>query len=342
MADERTLISDVVVPEIYEGYTSVNTPEKTALFESGIIIRDPFYDAKASQGGRIVHLPFWKDIDASVEPTYSDDSMTAMEPAKIVADEMIARVAYLNHALRSPDLIKELAGSDPMQHIRNRFGVYWQRQYQRRLLAILEGLYNDNVAANSSDMVKDISGTNAQTTAGSTLITAEAILDALGTSAEYQDDYRAMLVHPIVYTRLKKENLIDFIPDSQGQLTIPTYMGMRVVVDTLWTTAAAGSADGDAAKKYFTVFFGAAAFAYGEGAPRVPVEIDREARLGNGGGMEVLIERKTMLIHPFGYEFSSSSVTGQSPTWTNLKNAANWVRVVDRKNLPLAFLVTNG
>lgn len=342
MANERTLISDVVVPVIYQSYTAENSPEKTAFFQSGVIVRDPVFDALARQGGRIVTMPFWKDLNAATEPSYSDDSMTSMEPDKIVADEMIARVAYLNQAYRTPDLITELAGSNPMQRIRNRFGEYWNRQYQRRILAILDGIRKDNVANDSGDMVKDISGTNADND-DDAKFNAEAAIDAMATSGDRQDEYRVLAVHDVVYAKMKKNNLIDFIPDSQGQLTIPTWMGLRVVVDSNMTTVAAAGADpGDAAKKYISIFFGAAALGYGEGTPLVPVEIERQALQGNGGGMEVIIERKTQLIHPFGFSFTSNTVTGQSPSLANLAVTANWDRIMDRKNIPLAFLITNG
>lgn len=340
MADERTLITDVVIPEIYQGYTAVDSVEKTAFFNSGVAFRDGSLDALARQGGRIVHIPFWGDLDSN-EPSYSDDSMNAMEPDKIVADEMAARVAYMNKAFRAPDIISELTGSDPMQRIKNRFGAYWARVYQRRALAIMMGLYNDNVAANSGDMVKDVSGTNDQNDDDAKFNTLN-FLDALATSGDRQDDYQAICVHSHIYTRMKKNNLIDFIPDSQGQLSIPTYMGLRVVVDDgMLTVDAAGSGGSDAAKKYICVIIGGQVLAYGEGLPRVPVYIERSERLGNGGGQEVIGERKTMLIHPFGYEFTNNTITGQSPTLANLRLAANWTRVVDRKLIKLAFLVVN-
>jgi hypothetical protein len=341
MADERTLITDVIVPEIYQGYTAVNGPEKTAFFESGVASRDAGFDALARQGGRIVHIPFWNDLDGSLEPSYSNDSMTAMEPSKVTADEMKARVSYMNQAYRAPDLINELSGSDPIQRVRDRFGAYWARAYQRRVLAIMKGLYNDNVNANSSDMVKDVSGTNTENDDDAKFSTIN-FLDALATSGDRQDDYRVIAVHSHIYTRMKKNNLIDFIPDSQGQLTIATYLGLRVVVDDLMLyTAAAGAGGSDAAAKYTCIIFGGNVLAYGEGNPRNPVYIERSELKGNGGGMEVIGERKTMLIHPYGYEFTSNTVTGVSPTLAELELHANWTRVIDRKNIPLAYLVVN-
>jgi len=46
---------------------------------------------------------------------------------------------------------------------------YWQRVAQRRAIATVVGIYNDNVAGNGGDMIVDAGGP----------ITAAAIIDAL-------------------------------------------------------------------------------------------------------------------------------------------------------------------
>lgn len=340
----NTLISDVVVPEVYATYQAVDDPEKTAFFESGVAIRSALLDGFASGGGRIVTVPFWKDLDASQEPNYSTDATGDVAvPQKIVAGEQIARLAFINQGYSSADLAAELAGSDPMQRVRNRFGTYWRKQWQRRTIATLNGVLASNVAVNDSDMVNDVSGaTNADVDA-STLFSRAAFTGAAFTSGDHVDEYQAIAVHSVVYKRMIDNDDIEFIPDSQGNLTIATFMGRRVIVDDgMSFTPAAGTGGTDAAAKYVSVLFGTGAIGFGEGAARTPVELDREAAQGNGGGIETLWERKQYLIHPFGYKFNSATVTGQSPTLANLGVAANWTREVDRKNVPLAFLVTNG
>ena len=39
-------LSDVVVPAVYETYQSVDSPEKTAFFESGVAVTDAMLTAK--------------------------------------------------------------------------------------------------------------------------------------------------------------------------------------------------------------------------------------------------------------------------------------------------------
>lgn len=339
----NTLINDVIIPEIYADYLAVDGPEKTAFFAAGVAVRNPLLDGMASGGGRILTVPFWKDLDASDEPNYSNDTTDTATPAKVVAGEQIARVAFLNQGYSSADIAAELAGSDPMQRVRNRFGMYWQRQWQRRVIASLEGLLADNVENDDGDMVNDVSAALNSGVAAGTLFSRAAFSGAAFTSGDHFDDYQAMGVHSVVYKRMVDNDDIEFIPDSTQRLTIPTFMGRTVIVDDgLPFTPAAGPAAGDAAAKYTSVLFASAAIGYGEGTPRTPVEIEREAAQGNGGGIETLWERKQWLTHPFGFQFTSTTVTGQSPTWANLRLDTNWDRVVERKNVPLAFLVTNG
>ena len=40
-----------------------------------------------------------------------------------------------------------------------------------------------------------------------------------------------IFMHSVVYTNLAKQNLIDFIPDSEGKVRFPTYLGYQVVKD---------------------------------------------------------------------------------------------------------------
>ena len=340
----NTLISDVIVPEIYADYTAVDSPEKTAFFDAGVAVRNPLIDGLASGAGRIHTVPFWKDLDASVEPNYSSDATgDVATPQKVVAGEQIARTAYLNQGYSSADLSAELAGSDPMQRVRNRFGTYWMRQWQRRVVACLEGVLADNVANDDGDMVNDIAGATNADVASTTLFSRSAFTGAAFTSGDNFDEYTALAVHSVVYKRMVDNDDIEFIPDSQGQLTIPTFMGRRVIVDDgLPFTAAGGTGSTDDAATYTSILFAGGAIGYGSGTARTPVEVEREAAQGNGGGIETLWERNQWIIHPFGFQFTSATVTGQSPSWANFRLAANWDRVVERKSVPLSFLVTNG
>lgn len=334
-----TQISDVIVPAVYMTYSAVNSPEKTAFFDSGVAVRNPMLDTALDEGGMSIDVPFWKDLDATVEPNYSSDDPTQnASPQKVQAGEQLARKAFINQGYSAADLVVELAGSDPMQQVRNRFGTYWMRQWQRRTIATALGVMNRNIASESGDMVLNRAAESIAGTSDANLFSRGAFTGAAFTLGDAFGDIGVIAVHSIVAKRMIDNDDIVYIPDSQGNLTIPTYLGKRVVIDDQMPIIP-GTTDGF---KYVSILFGAGAIGYGEGSPKVPVEVEREARQGNGGGVETLWERKSWLIHPFGYKFTSNTVSAQSATLANLRLAANWQRVIERKNVPLAFLITNG
>jgi len=335
----NTELTDIFVPEVFASYQVNDAVEKTAFVESGVVALSPELDARAKSGGMLTTVPHWNDLDASIEPNYSNTTYTDVaEPQKINSGEMTARISYLNEGFSSSDLNKELAGSDPMQRIANRVDSYWQRQFQRRILSIAIGLYNDNVAANSGDMVVDVTSQTPGTITDANRFDASSFIDAQFTLGDRAGELGVFAVHSVVLKAMTKQQLIENIRDADGKLLYQAYMNARVVVDDGMPTFGTG-----VDRKYLSILFGPGAIGYGRGAPKTPSEVERSPARANGGGVEVLWSRKTWLIHPAGFDFLSASITapGLSPTWANLQNAANWERELDRKNVPIAFYLVN-
>lgn len=331
-------LSDIINVTVFRDLPAVNSPEKTAFFESGVITRNGLLDELAGSAGKIAELPFWKDITASDEVNYSNDNPASIAtPKKVSQGEQIARKAFVNQGWSASDLASELAmGPRAMEHIRSRTDTYFTRQWQRRLIAACQGLYADNVAANSGDMVHAVAAESIAGQTASTRFSRDAFTEAVFTMGDAAADLRAIAVHSAIHKQMVKNDDIVYIPDSQGQLTIPTYMGLRVIVDD-GLPVTAGTTDGF---KYTSVLFGEGAFGYGVGSPMVPVEVEREAAQGNGGGIETLWVRNTWLLHPFGFQ-QTGTPAGESFTMAELRAATSWSRVVERKNVPIAFLSTN-
>ncbi|MFP4153953.1 MAG: hypothetical protein ACLFR8_12910 [Alkalispirochaeta sp.] len=333
-----TRLTDMIVPEVYLTYQAEDNPEKTAFFQSGVAVRNEALDTKAKTGGPTVHIPFFRDLDPDSEPNVSnDDPADLAVPEKLTSDEQIGRIAYLNKAYSATDLAGEIGGAQPMQRIRNRFGVYWQRQWQRRVLAAAVGVFADNVANDDGDMVNDVAIEDGNNAAETNLFTRKNFSAAAFTLGDKVDGITAIAVHSMVYQTMLDNEDIEFIPDSEGKGQIATFLGRRVIVDDGMPVVAGGTSG----FKYTSILFGPGAIGYGEGTPQVPVAVEREELQGGGGGVETIVERSTWLIHPFGFKVSASPA-GQSFTSTELKDAATWDRVFDRKNIPLAALITNG
>ncbi|MFB1731185.1 hypothetical protein ACEY67_20825 [Salmonella enterica subsp. enterica] len=342
-----TTIGDIVTGNIpvLASYMTEDPVEKTAFFDSGILTSTPYAAEIANGPSNIANLPFWKAIDTSIEPNYSNDVYQDIAtPRAIQTGEMMARVAYLNEGFGQADLTVELTSQNPLQSVASRLDNFWQRQAQRRLIATALGLYNDNVATTDeyheqNDMVVDVSATLGFD-AGAFIDATQTMGDALmGNGGEVLG---AIAMHSFVYAQARKAQLIDFIRDAENNTMFATYQGYRVIVDDSMTVVGQG-----AQRKFISIIFGQGAIGYGEGNPVMPLEYEREASRANGGGVETLWTRKTWLLHPFGYSFTSAVITGngtetiaRSASWQDLANAANWNRVVDRKHVPIAFLVT--
>jgi len=333
-----TRLTDVIIPEVYNSYEAVNSPEKTAFFESGVIVRNAVLDNAANNGGETINIPFWKDLDSSVEANLSSSDPAVVATAlKITTGKQIARKVLLNQVYSNADIASELAGSSANQHVRNRFGTYWMRQWQRKLIAVTNGVLADNVANDSGDMVIDVAVEIIGSQTALTKWSRANFTSAIFTMGDASESIMAIGVHSAVYKQMIDLDDIDFIKDSAGTLSIPTFMGKRVIVDD-GMTVTAGSTSGF---KYTTVLYGNGAFGYGEGSPEVPMETNRETLQGNGGGVEYITERKTWMVHPFGFQTLTIPSAEGGFTNAELATAAVWDRIVDRKSVPLAFLITN-
>jgi hypothetical protein len=341
-----TTIADIFIPSVYGTIQPNDSPERTAFASSGVAVTNEVLQSAAQSGAKLVDVPIWQDLDPSVEPNYSNDTDTNATPGKVTANDWKARNAFMNKGYGAADLTTELAKStpgqgDPMTRIRNRFGTYWARQFQYRIIAACSGILAKDIATYSSDMLFDIAIETGLTATAANKISADAVIAAVFTLGDMFEVLRAIAMHSVVYRNLVSQQLIDFIPDASGSLTIPTYLGKRLIVDD-GMTVVAGATNGF---KYTTILFGAGAIGYGEGAPKVPFEVDRIAAGGNGGGLENIWERKTWMIHPAGWHWTDTTITGiQSATLADLRLAANWLRPtgIVRKSIPMAFLRTNG
>ena len=333
-----TRLSDIIDVTIFRDLPQIEGPEKTRFFESGIITRNGLLDELANAPGKSIELPYWNDLDGSVETNYSsDDPASSATPQKATQGEQIARKAFVNQGWQAADLASELAmGGTAMEAIRARTDRYFARQWQRRLIAATNGVLADNVANYSGDMVINVASESIAGQSATTRFNRDAFTEALYTAGDSAEIFTTIAVHSVVMAQMVKNNDIDFIPDSDGMATIPTYMGKRVIVDD-GLTVTAGTTDGF---KYNSVLFGPGAFGYGVGSPITPVEIEREAAQGDGGGIETLWVRNTWLLHPFGFQ-QTGTPAGVSFTQAELALAAQWDRVLPRKNVPIAYLVTN-
>jgi hypothetical protein len=324
-------ITDVVVPAEFTAYQVENSFVATAFYQSGVALRNGVIEEQLSAGAMSFTVPTWGD-DGENEPNYSNDSATSLATTlKLSAYPQVVRKTFANQGWSVANLAAELSGSDPLQRIQSRVQAYWDRQLSARLIASLNGILAANVANNSSDMVVDVTAT------GTPGFSAQAVITAAATLGDRLEDVKCIAMHSAVYAEALANDLIQFIPQSEG-LPIKTFRGLAVVIDDgLWYSNISGVI------KYVTVLFGYGAVGYGFVEPRTGygTELFRIPSAGMGGGITQLWTRHNLAIAPLGWSWTDGTLANDSPSLADLATASHWTRVsVSRKACPIAFLLT--
>ena len=333
----KTAVADIIIPTEFENYAIERTAELAAFGQCGIIESAPEFDEIASGGGREVKMPFWKDLTATRQLLSDSASLTVN---KITSDQDIARLHNDAQVWSVNHLAKVISGDDPMQAIVDLVAGYWARTDEGLLISSLKGIFA------SGSMSANLLGIHSETVAGqsaATRLNGSTFIDACLKLGDRADRLTAVAMHSATEAALRKLDLIDFIPDSEGKAMLRTFQGRRVVMDDTLPVRA-GTTDGQV---YTTYLFGPGAFAKGsarlESAPlqggfgsegveiaRVPLDSDT-----------VLINRRRYVLHPRGVKFTSASVAADSPTNAELENGANWSRVWEAKNVRIVAVTHN-
>lgn len=342
MSDAITKLSDVIIPSVFLPYMMERTAQLSAFRESGVIVRATEIDTLVTGGGKTFDLPFWQDIAG---PSQSQSQIlsdtTGIETKKIAAAEQIAIAHQRGEGWQANSMVKFLTAEDPMAAIADRIAKYWAIDEQGMLIATADGVFANNAAADSSDLINNIASETTGGVSDATKFSASAFIDTEAKLGDAAGKLGAIAMHSKVYFDIKKADLIDFIPDSDGKGTIPTYQGKRIVVDDQLSRA--GTTSGTV---YKTFIFAGGAFQMGEKDMNIPIdggfgaeglEYARTANVANNQ----IYSRRRFILHPHGFKFTSSSLAGTSPTNAELATAANWDRVFEKKNVRIVELLTN-
>lgn len=342
MTATTTRISDAFVPDVWDAWMAKDTVEKTAIFTSGLVAPNADLAAKLAGGGRTFNAPFWKDMSDDEPGLASDDPAVESTPERLTSGKDIVRRQVRTKSVSVARLTPLLTGGDPLGRLREASSRYWNRHYQRTLVKTLTGIFADNVANDSSDMVSDISTDSAAAITANELISSDAVMEAAQTMGDAKSALSIIIMHSDVQTRLAKEDQIDFIRDSEGRLLFETYLRLRVIVDDNVRKLTAGT-DTTNRNKYYTYIAAAGAVAWAEVPTGVPSELKSEPAKGNGMGVDTIYMNRQYAMHVPGIKWTDASVAGEFPSYADLANASNWDRVyAERKQIPLALLITNG
>lgn len=317
-----TRLDDIIVPEVLTPYTIQRTAELSNIINSGIATRSAELDSFASGGGQTINLPYWTDLSGDAE-IFADDG-TPLAVNNIGTSQQTAVITNWGKAWGANFLAHYTSGDDPMARIGELVAGYWAREDQKHLLSILKALFLDNTGVLFSSHVNDQS---------TTALTNNMLIDARAKLGDASNQLGAMICHSQIYHSLVKLDLLQYVNSpSNTSMTIPTYMGMRVIVDDgVEVTGVSPNFE------YRTYIFGSGAIAYGMGSldNRDATEVDRDSLASE----DILISRRRTIMHPAGFKWTGTAA-GSSPTYAELATPGNWTQVFEDKKVPVVCLIS--
>lgn len=330
----NTLISDVIVPSIFLPYVVQRTVERSEIIQSGIVVLDPTLSQKVTDGGRLIDMPYWEDLDGDDE-VISDSA--ALTVNKITTAQDKARKHQRGKAFGANDLAGMLAGDDPMQVIASLIADYRIRKNQAQLISTLKGVFNaPSMSANLADIHQTSGAANS-----SNMLTAETWINAMQLMGDQKEKLAACIMHSATESHLRKLDLIDFVQDSEQGKPIAMFQGKRVIIDDTTDTQTV-----DSKTVYSTYLFGQGAIGMGISGEDAPIEGGHgtwQLEFGRTplSGNSQLINRWRNILHPRGVAWQEDTVAAESPTNAEIELADNWTRVYDQKNVRIVKITHN-
>ena len=347
MSINQTKVADVIQPELFAQYVIDRTTELSKIMYAGVIENNPALNQLITGGGTILHMPSWNDLTGKSQVLSESRDI---DVDKITAKAELATLLIRAKAWGAHELAGALAGDDPMKAIGELVANWWVRDEKANILAILKGIFNITADASHqslSDHVLDLVGniTSSADVTSAMKISGSNVLDAKQLMGDASDLLSMLYMHSATFTELQKQNMIQFIPVAESHITIPTYLGYRVVYDDSCPVETVGSST-TAFKKYTTYLLSNGCIQRGVGVPAslTPVETDRDSL----GSTDILINRQAKVLHPKGISWvGAGEIDDVTPSDLELANASvtagasnnNWSRVADSKKIGIVKMV---
>lgn len=332
-----TLRSDIIIPEIFTPYLIEETTKRDAFLASGVV--QPMAELNATEdGGDYINVPFYAANLASTFEVLTDSS--SLTPGKITADKQRAAVVHRGNAFESRDLAAMAAGSDPMAAIGQKLASYIANERQKDLLSCCAGVFGavgDTSGAAFAGLAVDGGSGDTPTDLGPRqIVKAKSLLGDQG------EKLSTIVLHPNVYYSLMERRAIDFIYDDNGaadtaasqgstanafgQVQVPVFMGLRVIVSSDVQTAGSGSST-----EYASYLFTPGAFGSGE-QMALRTERDRDI-LAKSDALSFDLH---YVYHPMGTRFAEVP----NPTPAQLATVGNWTKVYETNNIGIARITS--
>jgi hypothetical protein len=320
MAITNTMIADLVGTEkSIQGATIAKTYRGNTFLNAGVLATSADMNTFAgATGPRTFGVPFLKPLVYADPNVASDDINVEGAVGKLTGDEYGAVKHILNYAVSDTDLTRMVTGVS-IENVSGLFARYWNDVQKAYTINVLKGVLAVGGAAFTTD--------TSAATDGTQIFGVNSLPDAQAQMGENGQHLQCLVVHPMVYAKMQKDQANAFVPKNLTNLDFDTYAGYKVVISKDMPNAAG---------VYTSALLGSGFLAYGEGAPLSPVEIERKANGGNGEGGTILHSRKNLIIHPQGFGWKGVV----APTAAALAVGTNWQLKADREDVAVAFIKT--
>lgn len=353
-ADAWTKVADLWVPEVLKQGMDEPVVERGAFMDSGVVVTDPLVTAAASGPGSSIQIPF------IVEPNHDDQLQqedTAPEMRKIGSGLQVAAILNRVSTLGGTALTSATSGlnngGDLISTLIAQIQGLRKRQRNRIVFNSLKGLFHTastpsaNTGAFKALRLDNFSETGASPSAGN-LIDSEMLLDAITLAGENASAFTggAIVMHSVIANALQKQDQIDVIRNSQGQIVLSQWKGLTVVTSDLLVRA--GTTSGYV---YSTFICGLDSIAMGDkpqvvgavGDPVIDVASLNYVADVNKNNISIY-DRTRAIIHPQGAKWTGTpGDTVAGPTNAELATYSNWaLGANDAKNVRIVCVRSNG
>lgn len=331
----KVLICDIIQPAVWLPYVREQSIKVNRLIQSGIIVVDTVLQEKLGMGGApFINVPNYSPLSGSSQVLSDSGDLSV---AGIGTGKQVAYVLGRGDARSVNDLAKWRSGDDPARAIGDGWAKWWQEDEQAILIAILTGLFADNVANDSADLVHDISIADGVNAAAGNKMSGTALINATQKLGDAKRKLAAIIMHSQVEANLAILDQITAVRDSQGTFLYNAYKGLEVFVDDTCPVVAGGTSG----YKYTSYLCAHGAVGRADYIdPATGFESDRDILAGD----TVMTMRKQLVLHPYGFAaaYAAGNLAGDTATNTELDDAAAWNRVWDKKNTGVVAIITNG
>ena len=303
-------------------------------------MNDPTITSAIGPDGNFGTIPYYLPLDG--EPA-NYDGQTDVPITETEGDYLSFVVFGRTKGFKARDFTMDLSSGDPMGQIVRGVAGYWQKQAQRRLIGVLNGVFgiqgDDDWAKHTVNLAAP------DEAAGETAVTFdETTLNDVATETlgDNKHLYSLVVMHSNVARRLENLQLLEFWKGTdangiQRPMNLASCNGYTVIVDDGVPVTKGTNND---LPQYTTYLLGNGAMRTAKAALAHPVGTQRDEV--KNGGEEVLVTRIREVLHPngFSYVLPTTGFT-QSPTDEQLFGSDRYVRKYVSKAIPMAKIVTN-